>query len=240
MSSSPPNHPAPGFPLNSTLAELRSQVLERARQAPAPTRARRSAQTFVVGLVALLVPLLVFFRFGGIRSAPRPSELVLATALGSALLALAVALIALGRGRSMLGRSRPWLAAVALLTPALLFAWRVLASSRYQDMMVEWSARPGFRCLYLSGVLSIVPLAALLWLRRGSDPVHPYLSAAALGASVGAGGWVLVDLWCPVGFVPHVLLGHVLPLVFVIGVSALVGGRILALGRARDERAARP
>jgi len=70
-------------------------------------------------------------------------------------------------------------------------------------------------------------------LRRGSDPLHPVLTAAAFGAAVGAGAWVLVDLWCPVGYVPHVLLGHVLPLLLLIGLSALLGSRVVAMGKRR-------
>lgn len=53
-------------------------------------------------------------------------------------------------------------------------------------------------------------------------------SGIALGSSVNS-STLLVDLWCPVGYVPHVLLGHVLPLVGVIALSALIGGRLLTL-----------
>jgi hypothetical protein len=49
---------------------------------------------------------------------------------------------------------------------------------------------------------------------------------------VGAVVWVLVDLWCPVAYVPHLLLGHVLPLVLTALVGTLLGGRYLAV-RAR-------
>ena len=169
-----------------TLAQLRSQVLEQARQEPAPTRAKLAAKRRAVAFVALLVPLLIFGALGGVRLGPRPSELALVTALGSALLAGGAAIFGFARGRSMLGRPRAWLLSVALLTPCLLFAWRTLASSRYPEMMAEWSQRPGLRCLLLSGALSLAPLAGALWLRRGTDPVHPYLSAAGIGASVGA------------------------------------------------------
>jgi hypothetical protein len=215
-----------------TLAQLRSQVLEQARREPAPTRAGLAAKQRTVAIVALVVPLLIFGALGGVRLGPRPSELALMTALGSALLAGAAAIFGFARGRSMLGRPRAWLLGVALLTPSLLFTWRSLVSSHYPDMMAQWSERPGLRCLLLSGALSLAPLAGALWLRRGTDPVHPHLSAAGIGATVGAGSWVLVDLWCPVGYVPHVLLGHVAPLVLVVLISALFGGRILAQKRA--------
>ena len=79
--------------------------------------------------------------------------------------------------------------------------------------------------------MALVPLLGVLWLRRGSDPLHPHLTGAASGAAVGAGVWVLVDLWCPVSYLPHLLLGHVLPLLLLITLAALLGSRIIGVGR---------
>ena len=213
-------------------AELRARVLEQARREPAPTRVELTAQNGVVMGAAMLIPLLVFFLAGGVRSAPRPNRLVLETAVGSALLAVGFAAVGLGRGRSMLGRARARLLTVVLGAPVLLFAWRELVSARYPNMMVEWTERPGLRCFCLSLALSMAPLVGALWTRWETDPVHPRVTAAVLAAIVGAGAWVLVDLWCPVGYVPHVLFGHVTPLILLMAGSALFGGRLLAL-RAR-------
>ena len=41
--------------------------------------------------------------------------------------------------------------------------------------------------------------------------------------------WVLVDLSCPVAYVPHLLLGHVLPLLLITGVGAGLGQRFITL-----------
>lgn len=213
-------------------AQLRAQVIDLSAREPSPTRAQRAREQRVVLSIVMLAPLLVFIAWGGIRVGPRPDRLVLQTALGSAVLAAGLAIVGIGRGRSMLGRPRSWLLMQVLLTPLLLFGWRVLVSSCYPEMMVQWFDRPGLRCFTLSVVLAVAPLLGLLWLRRGSDPLHPRLTAAAFGAAVGAGAWVLVDLWCPVGYVPHVLLGHVLPLLLLIALSALAGSRVIALGRA--------
>jgi len=38
-----------------------------------------------------------------------------------------------------------------------------------------------------------------------------------------------VDLWCPVASVPHLLLGHVLPLGILAAVGALLGDALLSL-----------
>ena len=214
---------------SASVARLRAQVIERARQEPAPTRAQVVARHAVLVSAVTLVPLLVFVAIGGVRTGPRPPALVLETTLGSGLLALVVAGAGLGRGRSMLGRPRAWLLSVVLLTPLLLLAWRVLTSSQYPDMMAEWSARPGFRCFSISCAMSLAPLLGVLWMRRGSEPANPRLTAAGFAAAVGAGVWVLVDLWCPVGYVPHLLLGHVLPLVLLMALSALLGSRLLKI-----------
>ena len=87
--------------------------------------------------------------------------------------------------------------------------------------------RPGLRCLLLGSLLSVGPLLGLLWTLRGSVPANPRENAAAFGASVAAGAWVLVDSWCPVAYVPHVLLGHVLPVIACVIVAVVLGSRWL-------------
>jgi hypothetical protein len=215
----------------ATSAQLRAQVIELTAREPSPTRDQLRLKQSIVLSIVMLVPLVVFVAWGGIRVAPRPDQLVLQTALGSALLAAGIAIVGIGRGRSMLGRPRSWLLAQVLLTPLLLLGWRVLISARYPSMMVQWVERPGLRCFTLSTILALAPLLGVLWLRRSSDPVRPRLTAAAIGAAVGAGAWVLVDLWCPVGYVPHLLLGHVLPLLVLIALSSLLGSRVIAVGK---------
>jgi len=231
MLEAPPTNPGPEE--GATLAELRAQVLLRAAREPAPTRDDVVRQRRLVAALALAISLLIFLAWGGMRPSARPSRLVLETAAGSAVLALGIAVVALGRGRSMLGRPKPWLALSVVAAPVLLFGWRVLITTRYPGMDAEWSTRPGLRCFVLSAMLAITPLLGLLWLRRGSDPIHPRLTAAAFGAAAGAAAWVLVDLWCPVGYVPHLLLGHVTPVVLLTTLSALLGSRSLSLRRPR-------
>jgi hypothetical protein len=212
-------------------AQLRAQVIEASKREPSATRAELGKQRRIVLSVVVLVPLLVFIGCGGVRVGPRSDGLVLQSVLGSTVLAAVFAVVGIGRGRSMLGRPRAWLLAQVVLAPVLLFGWRVLLSSREPNMMAQWLDRPGFRCLALSLTLALAPLLGLLWLRRGSDPVHPRLTGAAMGAGVGAAAWVLVDLWCPVGYVPHLLLGHVLPLVLSVALSAVLGKRVLAVSK---------
>ena len=224
--------PAPaGARAGFSPAQLRAQVLARSASEPSPTRAQLSRQHFIVLGLVVLAPLLVFVVCGGIRVGPRPAPVVLQTALGSAVLATAAAMLGFGRGRSMLGRPRAWLLTQVSLTPLLLLGWRVLSTAGDPKLMVEWVERPGLRCFALSLLLASAPTLGVLWLRRGSDPLHPSLNAAALGTAIGAAVWLLIDLWCPVGYVPHLLLGHLLPLLLLTALSALLGRRILAVAR---------
>ncbi|HYQ30565.1 MAG TPA: hypothetical protein VER04_25215, partial [Polyangiaceae bacterium] len=72
-------------------AQLRAQVIGLSAREPSPTRAQVALQRRVVLSVVMLVPLLVFMAWGGIRVGPRPERLVLQTALGSAVLAAGLA-----------------------------------------------------------------------------------------------------------------------------------------------------
>jgi hypothetical protein len=101
--------------------------------------------------------------------------------------------------------------------------------------MVAWPERPGLRCLALSLLVAVGPLLAFLAIRR-SAPLQPALNGAAMGLAAGACAWVAVDLWCPVAHVPHVVLGHVLPLCVLAGAGALLGQALLSLRRRRRTR----
>ena len=60
-------------------------------------------------------------------------------------------------------------------------------------------------------------------------PTPTSYSSRAGRAAVGAIVWVFVDLWCPVACTPHLLVGHVLPLVLAITAGAMLGCGILGL-----------
>ncbi|HEX7671238.1 MAG TPA: NrsF family protein [Polyangiaceae bacterium] len=210
-------------------ADLRSRVLSAVANSPAPTRAATRLRNTILFVSGFVVPVAIFWAYGGMRESPRPGTLIAETSAGAGLVALTAMIIALSRGRSMLGRAGTWLLGLALVTPLVLFAWKVLVSSSYPEMTVVWPERPGFRCLRLSCLMAAWPLVAFVMTRRGTDPTHPRLTGAAIGAAVGAAVWVLVDLWCPVAYVPHVLLGHVLPLLLTTAAGTWLGGNVVAL-----------
>jgi hypothetical protein len=58
--------------------------------------------------------------------------------------------------------------------------------------------------------------------------VHPRAFGAALGAAGGFWAATLVDLWCPVGYPLHVVLGHALPTLVLAALGAAAGSRVLA------------
>ncbi len=227
-------------------AELRARVLAAAAAEPSPTRAAVKRRNMFISVVAAASGIGAFVIFAllmsqgkllGLGGEVAPSQhlersvwLVVTTA-GGAMGVTATALwVALGRGRSMLGRPRSWLLYGAVLIPIGLFAWKVGWSMAFGDAMVAWPERPGWRCLSLSLLVAVGPLLSFLAIRR-SAPVQPALNGAVMGLAAGACAWVAVDLWCPVAFVPHLLLGHVLPLFVLAGAGALLGQALLSLRR---------
>ena len=207
--------------------ELRAKVLELTRQQPSPPRAQQ--QRRVLGWVAfgLLVPVALFTLLGGAEQGPRPLPLMLLTAGGTFTLAALALWGALGRGGRTLGRPRAWLLVLTLVPCALLPLCKLGFSVLFPNMLQAWATRPGLRCFAVSLLFGVVPLLALLVARRGTDPVHPRALGAALGAAGGLWAATLVDLWCPVAFPLHVVVGHVLPALLLAALGAVAGARLL-------------
>jgi hypothetical protein len=210
--------------------ELRTRVLARARQQPSLTRPQLVRQLTLYAGAALAVGVSIFFATGAIRDDFRalPAWFIGGGAAGWLACAVAATWVALGGG-TMLGPSRRVLLGVAIATPILLFAWMSLWGLSCPD---TWPARIGFKCMWMSLVIGALPLATLLRARRGTDPVHPHATGAALGAASGAWAGVLVDLWCPIPTVSHVAIGHVLPMVVLVALGALLGRSTVAVRRA--------
>ena len=215
-------------PTRTPPPELRAKILEATRKQPSPVRAE--AQQRALGWVAsaLLVPVALFALLGGAEQGPRPLPLLLLTGLGTFALAAIALWGALGRGGRTLGRPRAWLLAMALVPCVLLPVCKLGFSMLFPNMLQAWPTRPGLRCFGFSLLLGLVPLLALLFARRGADPVHPRTLGAALGAAGGLWAATLVDLWCPVAFPLHVVLGHVLPALLLAALGAVAGARLLA------------
>jgi hypothetical protein len=208
--------------------KLKGRILAAVQAEPAPTqRAERQRGWLTLGICAAIA-IATFSHFGGIRVSGRPGLLVLLTCLGWSVVASVAAALAVARGRSMLGRSTASLLILIGAAPLVLLGLKVGVTAPFgPEMIVSWPGRPGFRCLGLSLAMAAPLLVALLVMRRRSDPVHPGVAGAALGITAGVIAGTLVDLWCPIAYLPHVLLGHILPLVVAAGFGAWAGRRLL-------------
>jgi hypothetical protein len=213
----------------------RARFVAEAERTPAPTRDRMRLRNAVLIVSAVVVPFGGWLAAGGMRVGPRPLWFVLGTAFGWLLVAAWALWAALSRQGSMLGPSRRWLRVVVIGVPIVAFVLMLMWDLLDPDRLVPWPDRWGKKCLTLTLELGAWPLIALVLARRGSDPVHPGATGAAIGAAVGCATGVLVDLWCPIADPSHVVFGHILPLM-VLSLAGVLLGRWLLDLRARRNR----
>jgi hypothetical protein len=225
-------HPA----LDPRAAALKRQILEAARKSPAPRRKSRKAQGALLIGLALAAMFALYFQWGGpLNAASRSGPITAWVLLGTALLASVATWLSLPARRSMLPRPPHLLLAVALGVPVMVGAWLGLWSLVTVDPFVRF----GWRCLGLTAATAPWPFAVLVWASRRLDPVSPQLSGAAMGAAAGAWAAVMVELWCPLTSASHVLVGHVSPLLLLVGAGAALGEWTLRLRRVGTPRASR-
>ncbi|WP_394837827.1 DUF1109 domain-containing protein [Pendulispora rubella] len=211
-------------------ADLRARILEATRQEPSPDRARVTQTTRSLVALAIVSALTVFFAVGGFQLGKRPLGFVAITGMGWGLVAAFATHLAFARRKSMLGPTRQTLIFSALVMGPVLFAWAVLWTMPWPEATIFDSSWPNYlRCFTLTSVFGILPLIALTIARRGSDPVHPRSTGAALGAAMGAWAGTLIDLHCTCASVPHIAFSHVLPTVVLAILGAVLGPRILGL-----------
>jgi len=209
--------------------DLKQRVLAAVRTEPAPTRAAVRRRGWVTFAVSVAVALAIFAWAGGVQIYDRPASLIVWTSVGWIVAASAAAALGVARGRSALGRSTASLVTLIVALPVVLLAWKIGVTLPFgPEMMAPWPGRPGFRCLRLSLATAAPFLVAFVVMRRRSDPVHPGIAGAVLGITAGVAAGSLVDLWCPIAYLPHLLLGHILPLVVVALVGAWAGRRFLS------------
>jgi hypothetical protein len=208
-------------------ARIKAEVLAVVAALPHDADARMSWRNVLLLLSAIVVPFAVWLALGGIRTGPRPLWYVGGTVLGWGIAAAWALWAALARRGSMLGPSRRWLRAVVFLVPSTIFAWMMLWDLLDPDRLAPWPDRIGLKCLGFTLGAGAWPAIALILMRRGTDPVHPGASGAAIGAAVGCATGVLVDLWCPVADPSHVLLGHILPLALLSLGGVILGRKLL-------------
>jgi hypothetical protein len=219
--TTPPSQPGPA-------PDLKRRVLAAVEAEAAPTQSTVRRRGWLTFAICAAVALAIFAWAGGVRIYDRPHLLVVWTSVGWIIAASAAVALGVARGRSMLGRSSASLMMLVIALPVVLLAWKIGVTLPFgPEMMAPWPGRVGFRCLGLSLAMATPLLVALVVIRRRSDPVHPAIAGAVLGITAGVAAGTFVDLWCPVAHLPHVLLGHILPLVVAALIGAYVGRRLL-------------
>ena len=206
--------------------DRRSRILASVAAIPAPTRGELGRRQVWLALAGIAGALTLFGVEGGLRATGRPPSLVAWTALGTSCFTGVGMWFLFSRGRS--GFRRRWaVLGLAALVPAVAFvSWRYGLGDVYH-LSAPWPGRTGFRCFAMSVATGGILLGTLLMAWRHADPMTPRATGAAFGAGAGLGSALLIDLWCPVSYVPHLLLGHVLPIAVLAALGASVGGRVL-------------
>ncbi len=213
-------------------ADLKSRILTSVRHTPAPTRQETlRRQTWLVG-AGLTGALAVFFISGGLRPSSRPPLLIALSSLGTAILTSLAMWLSFTRRRTGLRRPPALLTGAVLLSTGAFVAWRHGLSALY-GRAADWPDRSALPCLALGVATGSFVLCAALMSWRHSEPLAPRATGAAFGAAAGLGSALLVDLWCPVGSVRHLLVGHALPIPILALAGALIGARVLRMVRRR-------
>ena len=211
--------------------DLRARVLEAASREPVPSRgdavgAWRRNRGLLFGFGALLSVLLLV----GPNLSGRPRGYVTAVVVAWLPIAVAATWASVGRGRSMLGRPAHWLLAVIALTPvALMAAWAAVALVWPPALVNAAGTKQHVFCDVVLLVLSVGPLLAFGALRRGSDPVSPRLTGAAIGTAAAAWAAIVHHLLCALTSPFHIMFGHVVPVLAVTMVGTVVTARTVAV-----------
>lgn len=215
--------------------DLRALVLARVRETPSAdvraTRRRNAIAIVLAGAAAATMIAALGIALGG-----RPLPFVALSVTGWAAIAFAGTVVSGSRGEMMLGRARSVLVVCALALAPALFSWMMGCAALWPGV----SDRPGtlqthVACLVATMILSLGPTLALSYMRRGSDPVHPRATGAAIGAAAGAWGGVLIDMHCPISRPLHVALAHVMPVVIYATIGALLGARLFGVRASRKK-----
>ncbi|HEX8794938.1 MAG TPA: NrsF family protein [Polyangiaceae bacterium] len=211
-------------------AELRARVLAAARAEPVPTRSAGFARRTAAVAVGVAASLLVLAYIGGPKPDGRPMGYFVAIIALWSLVVAAATWGGVSRGRSMLGRSTAVRVVIAALTPAALVVAALAAAMLWPAMVSDPSTMSDHLfCLGLGSLMAVGPLVAFALVRRGSDPVAPRLTGAALGAVAGAWGGLFIELRCGHASFEHVVLGHVVPVVVMTLLGALIAGSVVSV-----------
>jgi hypothetical protein len=209
-------------------ADLRARILDEAKKTPAPTRAEHQKRVTIVVTVGTLATTVLFFAMGGFAKGTRPAELVGFTAGFALLSAVILTRLSGTRRTSPLPGPRSVLltaciAAAPMLAISVLGATMMWPEAGHEDV----STKSHIACALMTIVQGALPLVVLMVPRRGSDPVHPVITGAALGMTAGAWTAAMAYLRCPHASASHCILAHVVPTLALTAIGAVLGRMFL-------------
>jgi hypothetical protein len=144
-------------------------------------------------------------------------------------LTLGATLVALRRGHRGFGAGAGTLALTGLLVIPLYSALTLLQPLHLNDTQVaNVTISPwGARCAVIASIVGLGVMACFAAALRRAAPVATGLRGAAIGAAAGMWAGLAVFMFCPSGDSQHLLVGHVLPLVALLGIGAVLAPRWL-------------
>lgn len=213
---------------NAPPSDLRARILAEVARTPAPTRSEHRKKILLIAAVGALSTTTLFFAMGGFSRGARPIELVAFTAGFALVAALVLTRMSAGVSGSMLGRPRHVLLLLCVAAAPVLAIAALVASAVWPEQAAE--PTPGganMLCALITILQGALPLVALIVPRRGSDPVHPAITGAALGMTAGAWTAMMAYLRCPHAAAFHCIIAHVVPTLVLTAVGAILGRALL-------------
>lgn len=209
--------------------DLRARVLAVAASTPSPTRAVYKRRIVLVAAIGAVATASLFLAMGGMAPGTRPVEMIAFT-VGFGLVAAAILTrLSSGQSGSMLGRPKSQLVMGLVLTAPVLAVLALCATVAWPEPAAgdHVGGATHLACGGISVLQGALPLLALLVPKRGSDPVHPAITGAALGMTAGAWSVVMAYLRCPHAAALHCVVAHVVPTLVLTALGAILGWVLL-------------
>jgi hypothetical protein len=207
---------------------LRAALFAKIAAEPAPVRPTQRRWDAAIRLGGFLASLAIFLIVGGVSVGERPAGYVAAMAVAWGALFLLLSRLLVPPPGSALGPRRATLAAIVLGAPLALTVLVVLGRVLWPATATcDGPNNHSDRCFFYSCLFSAPILLAFVVARRGTVMRDVALHGAAFGAIAGCFGALLITLRCVYAVVPHLLVGHVAPVILLGVVVALLAEPIL-------------
>jgi hypothetical protein len=213
-------------PIRASIAETRAPKTRTSNRVVAAVLAVLALTVLVVSGASELV----YGRFApGLVVTPAEELRLVATGVLLGALTLAATFIALWRGQRGFGAGAVILALTGFLALPLYSVLTLIEPVHLHDTPItDVAISPwGARCAVIASVVGVGVMACFAAALRRAAPVATGLRGAAIGAAAGMWAGFAVFMFCPSGDSQHLVVGHVLPLVALLGIGALLVPRWL-------------